>query len=590
MALEGKHLGQYRLLRLLGSGGMGEVYLAEDARIGQKVAIKVSRTEAASYPSNEGTQDAFRLFQKEAKAIAQLDHPRILPLYSYGEEHINGIILTYIVMPYRPEGTFAAWLSQHSSAGLLPIEDVIYFIRQTADALQYAHDNRIVHQDVKPTNFLLRINKEHPNHPDLLLADFGIAKLTTATVSTSQTIRGTPAYMSPEQWRGKPVPATDQYALAVLAYDLLTGRPPFSGRQEQLMYQHFYVRPRPPSHFNPALPQDVDAVILKALEKRPADRFPSIAAFAQALQQTATTKSGDFTIPMQEVPLVLKRHQIDETVPAVPNPAFAASHPSPVASAAPRQQSISRTKIPLLISLVLLILLGSIGYFYVRGTSMMSTAGSHTATAAVSQTVPYAPPNATPILNDTLSGGSQNNQGGWETPNPNTPRSVCHFTGEVYEVEELENGANLTTFCLAQNIKPLKNFHFEVQMTIVQGVMGDMGGLRFEEDSSSGKYYYYFGCSADGQCTLLYYVDNGKMPTATPFSETISAFHTGFNQSNRLAVEVQGGKISLSVNEQPIDQTAEVTNGGGPIAVFAYEEKEGNPIVVHFSNAKVWSF
>ena len=108
MALEGKHLGQYHILRLLGSGGMGEVYLAEDARIGQQVAIKVSRTEAASYPSNESTKDAFRLFQREAKAIAQLDHPRILPLYGYGEEHVDGMLLTYIVMPYRREGTLAA--------------------------------------------------------------------------------------------------------------------------------------------------------------------------------------------------------------------------------------------------------------------------------------------------------------------------------------------------------------------------------------------------------------------------------------------------------------------------------------------------
>ena len=99
MALEGKHLGQYRLLHLLGSGGMGEVYLAEDARIDQKVAIKVSRPAAASYPSNGNTKDAFRLFQREAKAIALLDHPRILPLYGYGEEDIDGMIVTYIVMP-----------------------------------------------------------------------------------------------------------------------------------------------------------------------------------------------------------------------------------------------------------------------------------------------------------------------------------------------------------------------------------------------------------------------------------------------------------------------------------------------------------
>src|SRR5579872_5713887 len=193
MALEGLQLGQYRLLRLLGSGGMGEVYLAEDARINQQVAIKVSRTEATPYPNNSTTQDAVRLFQREAKAIASLDHLHILPLFSYGEENVNGMTLIYIVMPYRREGSFVNWLQQHGDNALLSVQDVAYFINQAADALQYAHDNQIIHQDVKPSNFLIRMNKEHPNLPDILLADFGIARLSTSTASVSHSIRGTPA-------------------------------------------------------------------------------------------------------------------------------------------------------------------------------------------------------------------------------------------------------------------------------------------------------------------------------------------------------------------------------------------------------------
>src|SRR5207237_1366248 len=142
MALEGLQLGQYRLLRLLGSGGMGEVYLAEDARISQQVAIKVSRTETTPYPNSQASQDTVRLFQREAKAVAKLDHPHILALFSYGEERVNGMTLTYIVMPYRREGSFVDWLQQRSHKNEpLSVQDVAYFISQAADALQYAHDN-----------------------------------------------------------------------------------------------------------------------------------------------------------------------------------------------------------------------------------------------------------------------------------------------------------------------------------------------------------------------------------------------------------------------------------------------------------------
>ena len=144
MALEGLLLGQYRLLQLLGSGGMGEVYLAEDARINQQVAIKVNRTEATAYPNSDVTRDAVRLFQREARAIARLDHPHILPLFSYGEESVKGSTLIYIVMPYRPEGSFVNWLQQRGNNELLSVQDVAYFISQAAEALQYAHDKQIV--------------------------------------------------------------------------------------------------------------------------------------------------------------------------------------------------------------------------------------------------------------------------------------------------------------------------------------------------------------------------------------------------------------------------------------------------------------
>lgn len=286
MPLEGLQLGRYRLLRLLGSGGMGEVYLAEDARIEQQVAVKVIRAEVTPYPDENATKEAARLFQREARAIAKLDHPNILSLSDFGEETIHNNALSYIVMPYRKEGSLTMWLRQHGTSGILSPEDVSHMVNQAADALQHAHDHGVIHQDVKPANFLIRERKG--NRPDLLLADFGIAKFTTATATASQSVRGSPAYMAPEQWAGQPVAATDQYALAVMTYQLLTGSPPFQGRQEQVMYLHFNAQPAPPSMLNPQIPKEVDAVIMRALAKKPEERFPSISAFANAFQQAVT--------------------------------------------------------------------------------------------------------------------------------------------------------------------------------------------------------------------------------------------------------------------------------------------------------------
>src|SRR5262249_6173752 len=154
----------------LGSGGMGEVYLAGDPRVNRQVAIKVIRSEATEDHDNDAARKATRLFEREARAIATLDHPHILPLFDYGEENLNGMTLTYMVTPYRPEGSLAAWLRQHGSEeglreSLLNLYDVAHIVKQAAGALQYAHDHQLIHQDVKPSNFLIRSNPDKPNRP-----------------------------------------------------------------------------------------------------------------------------------------------------------------------------------------------------------------------------------------------------------------------------------------------------------------------------------------------------------------------------------------------------------------------------------------
>lgn len=205
MSLEGEQLGHYRLLRQIGRGGMGEVYLAEDLLIGRQDAIKIIRNEGTTQLGSERAKEAARLFEREAKAIAQLDHPNILPLYVYGEERVRGIPLTYLVMPYRKEGTLADWLRQRGSTALLTPAEVVPLVQQAAAALQHAHEQQIIHQDIKPTNFLIRLREEQPAYPDLLLADFGIAKISSATSSASQHVRGTPQYGSNKETPRSPL-------------------------------------------------------------------------------------------------------------------------------------------------------------------------------------------------------------------------------------------------------------------------------------------------------------------------------------------------------------------------------------------------
>ena len=314
MPLDGLHIGRYHLLRLIGSGGMGEVYLAEDTRINRQVAIKVIRGEAIPYLDTNPSQDAARLFEREAKAIARLNHSHILPLFDYGEDIVNETLLTYMVMPYCQGGSLDAWLRPKSERRSLPPQEAAYLLNQASDALQYAHDQQIIHQDVKPSNFLIRTIRE-TGLPNLLLTDFGVAKFIAANSSNSQSIRGTPSYMAPEQWEGNPVTETDQYALGIMAYQLVTGRLPFQGGPGQMMYQHLTSEPQPPSTHMPSLPADVDTVILHALAKKPEDRFASISAFARAFQQA--TKDSNSTV----FQFTLQSTNVPSTVQAQDRPA-----------------------------------------------------------------------------------------------------------------------------------------------------------------------------------------------------------------------------------------------------------------------------
>ena len=309
--LIGTSIGGYTLVQVLGSGGMGTVYLAEDPAIGQQVAIKVVRTDPADFPDLSSATMAAERFKQEARAVASLDHLHILPLYRYGEEETSSGKRAYIIMQYRPEGSLWDWLRRRAgllsgqsliTASTLPgtlngswplsLEETSNYLQQAASALQYAHEHGIIHRDVKPANFLLRIDNGNTVH--LLLSDFGLAKLFSSSSATSH-ILGTPTYMAPEQFDGVAGPESDQYALAVMIYYFLAGRPPFEGEPMRLMNQHLTAEPPPITRFNAAFPQGIVPVFSRALAKKPQDRYPSTAAFAEAFEQA----SQDTRVNMQ---------------------------------------------------------------------------------------------------------------------------------------------------------------------------------------------------------------------------------------------------------------------------------------------------
>lgn len=261
----GQLIGNYRLSTLLGHGGFADVYLGEHIYLKTLAAIKVLHTQLANADIEQ--------FRIEAQTIAHLVHPHIIRVLDFDVDQHTPLL----VMDYAPDGTLR---QRHPKGERLSLATVVPYVKQIASALQYAHDRRLIHRDVKPENMLIGQNGE------LLLSDFGIALMaeTSLSQSTEDTVMGTMAYMAPEQIQGKTRPASDQYALAVVVYEWLCGVRPFTGSYMEVVTQHLSTTP-PPMQNYVVVPADVERVLLKALEKDPHERFARIQDFADALEQ-----------------------------------------------------------------------------------------------------------------------------------------------------------------------------------------------------------------------------------------------------------------------------------------------------------------
>src|SRR5712692_9163927 len=304
----GQQLGNYRLLRLLGRGGFAEVYLGEHIYLKRRAALKVLHTSLEDEDIDP--------FLAEAQLLARLNHPHIVRVHDFAVEQAT----PFLAMDYALHGTLR---QRHPRGSCLSLATTVAYVKQVAAALQYAHTQQVIHRDVKPENMLVGASQE------VLLSDFGISLFTPSPEQLStQNMAGTLSYMAPEQIRGKPGFASDQYSLGIVVYEWLCGVRPFEGSVTEVMVQHLTMPPPALRDKDPSLPEAVEAVVLTALAKDPPDRYGSVPLFAQALEQASAES--------------LQNRRLDSEMPVPAGPI--SSTPSLIPPLTPRRVFVSASQ------------------------------------------------------------------------------------------------------------------------------------------------------------------------------------------------------------------------------------------------------
>ena len=531
--LIGKIIDACLLEELIGSGGSSAVFLAQQYTPPRKVAIKIFLPR--SNMNVEMQRDFYRRFLREAEATSELDHPHILPIYSYGER--DGF--PYIIMPYLPGGTLYDYIMRH---GPLSLYEARSYLGQIASALDYSHLHGRVHCDVKPANILL------DGQGNGVLSDFGIARAIQLAPSTvlraaknPEILLGTPNYISPEQALGLPLDGrSDVYSLGVTLFFLLAGRPPFQA-DSSIAMALMHVHETPPSLYSlrPELSPQIDYVISKALAKAPEKRFQSAGELSDAVDRVVSVPGGLYR-PGKAITLA---NSVMATKPTI--------YVQPVSA---KRYSFGPSRIALAAMILLALILGATGTTALVGSRVAQN------TSLLQATVPAGLGNV--IFTDSLA----DNQQAWPES------STFFFVHGQYHIQN-KSSRNVALALYADH--SFANLRLTVTMLQVHGLhdASDYYGvvLRSAIDQS---HYYLCEVSAwnGGQYAFIRY--NGQYQTLAAGLAPSLLTRTG--QSNAITVEAVGNTFTFFVNGRavgtPVTDSSNSALTSGEIGLYVEEQ------------------